>query len=103
MTPHMDRNRLSLVGTTVAAASVGFLAGVLAAPRSGRRTRRRLGRRLEGQRDEWVRRGRHAASDLAGDVGGRFEDARQAVSDAAEELSERLEDARDAAAHAFRR
>jgi gas vesicle protein len=45
----------------VAAGSIiGFLAGLLAAPASGRETRRRFGRRLEDEAEHMARRGRRA-------------------------------------------
>jgi len=54
---------LALVGTLgalVLGGTAGFLAGWLTAPASGRKTRRRLGRRLEDGRADVVRRGQHA-------------------------------------------
>ena len=40
---------ITTVGAVLAGATVGYVAGVLSAPASGRDTRRRLGRRLDNQ------------------------------------------------------
>lgn len=44
------------VGAALAGATIGYVAGVLSAPQSGRDTRRALGRRLEHQADDLVRK-----------------------------------------------
>ena len=62
---------LTTLGAAVAGATVGYLAGVLSAPASGRDTRRRLGRRLEHETDDLVRKTEHT-----------LKDARQRLSDA---------------------
>ena len=54
-----DSSNLAFVGlgALVLGGAAGFVAGMLSAPASGRETRRRLGQRLEGERDEVVRKG----------------------------------------------
>jgi gas vesicle protein len=47
---------VSTVGTALVGVAVGYVAGVLSAPASGRETRRRLGRRLENETDDLVRK-----------------------------------------------
>lgn len=54
---------LTTFGATVAGAIVGYAVGVLSAPASGRDTRRRLGRRLEHEADDLVRKAEHAFND----------------------------------------
>jgi gas vesicle protein len=43
----------------MAGAVVGYAAGVLSAPAAGRDTRRRVGRRLEHEADDLVRKAEH--------------------------------------------
>jgi gas vesicle protein len=50
---------VTTVGAALAGATVGYIAGVFSAPASGRDTRRRLGRRLEHQTDDLVRKAEH--------------------------------------------
>jgi gas vesicle protein len=50
---------VTTVGAALAGATVGYVAGVLNAPASGRDTRRRLGRRLEHETDDLVRKAEH--------------------------------------------
>ena len=50
---------VTTVGAALAGATVGYIAGVFSAPASGRDTRRRLGRRIEHQTDELVRKAEH--------------------------------------------
>jgi gas vesicle protein len=51
---------VSTVGTALVGVAVGYVAGVLSAPASGRETRRRLGRRLENETDDLVRKAERA-------------------------------------------
>jgi gas vesicle protein len=76
------KERLTVLGIALASSSVGFLAGVLTAPRSGRRTRRLLARRVEDERNDLVRRGRRAVSHTADSLGERFEEGRRTVAHA---------------------
>lgn len=48
------------LGALVLGGAAGFVVGMLSAPASGRETRRRIGQRLEDERDEAVRRGQRA-------------------------------------------
>jgi gas vesicle protein len=72
------RESLGVLALLAAGSTVGFLAGLLAAPASGRETRRRLGRRLEDETEHLARRGRQAARH----VGDRIEEGQRAVSEA---------------------
>lgn len=54
---------VATVGVALAGAAVGYFAGVLTAPASGRETRRRLGRRLEHETDDLVRKAEHTLKD----------------------------------------
>lgn len=74
------RDRLAVFGIVLAGSSLGFLAGVLTAPRSGRKTRRRLARRLEDEKQNLVRRGRAAMRDAGEEIEERFEDGKRVVS-----------------------
>ena len=62
---------VSTLGAALAGAMVGYVAGVFSAPASGRDTRRRLGRRIEHQTDELVRKAEHT-----------LKEARERLSDA---------------------
>ena len=62
---------LTTFGAAMAGAVVGYAAGVLSAPAAGRDTRRRLGRRLEHQADDLMRKAEHT-----------FEDAKHRIADA---------------------
>jgi gas vesicle protein len=65
-----------------AGSTIGFLAGLLAAPRSGRETREQLARRLEDETDELVRRGRDVARQAGEKLEEGLEEGKRAVSDA---------------------
>ncbi len=54
---------VTTVGATLAGAAAGYLAGLLSAPASGRDTRRRLGRRLEHEADDLVRKAESTLKD----------------------------------------
>lgn len=58
-------------GAAMAGAVVGYAVGVLSAPATGRDTRRRLGRKLEHQADDLMRKAEHS-----------FEEAKHRLSDA---------------------
>lgn len=62
---------VTTVGAALAGATVGYVAGVLSAPASGRDTRRRFGRKLERETDELVRKAEHT-----------FKEAKERLSDA---------------------
>ena len=47
---------VTTLGAALAGATVAYVAGVLSAPASGHDTRRRLGRKLEHETDQLVRR-----------------------------------------------
>ena len=53
-------------GAACAGAAVGYVAGVLSAPATGRDTRRRLGRRVERQADHLVRKAEHTLKEAKG-------------------------------------
>jgi len=61
----------------LAGGALGTALGMLIAPASGLETRRRLGRRLDEERDEILRRGRRAVEDVAGKIEGRVEEGKQ--------------------------
>lgn len=61
MTP--SGRMVTILGATLAGAAAGYLAGLLSAPASGRETRRRLGRRLEHEADDLVRRAESTLKD----------------------------------------
>jgi gas vesicle protein len=74
------RDRLAVFGIVLAGSSLGFLAGVLTAPRSGRKTRRLMARRIEDERKDVVRRGRDTLRDAGEALEERLEDGKRAVS-----------------------
>jgi gas vesicle protein len=74
------RDRLAVFGIVLAGSSLGFLTGVLTAPRSGRKTRRLLARRMEEERRDLMRRGRDSLKDAGEALEERLEDGRRAVS-----------------------
>jgi len=76
------RESLGVFGLTVAGCTVGFLAGVLTAPRSGRDTRKRIGRYLDDERDALVRRGRDVASNLGERVEQGLESGKRIIAQA---------------------
>jgi gas vesicle protein len=57
------KRTLGAVGIALTGAAVGYVAGVLSAPASGRDTRRRLGRRLEDEADDLTRKAEHTLRD----------------------------------------
>jgi hypothetical protein len=74
------RERLAVFGIVLAGSSLGFLAGVLTAPRAGRKTRRRLARRMEEERKDLMRRGRDSLRDAGEALEERLEDGKRVVS-----------------------
>jgi gas vesicle protein len=74
------RDRLAVFGIVLAGSSLGFLAGVLTAPRAGSKTRRRLARRVDQERKELMRRGRDGLRDAGEALEERLEDGKRAVS-----------------------
>lgn len=58
----MIKDKAKLLGAIVAGVALGAVAGLLVAPASGRRTRRRIVRALSDGRDAVVR-SRHSLSD----------------------------------------
>jgi len=50
-------------GIALAGGTLGYIAGVLSAPASGRDTRRRLGRRLDDEKAELQRKAEHSLRD----------------------------------------
>lgn len=76
------RESVGVLGLVVAGSTIGFLAGLLAAPASGRETRRRLGRRLEDETEHLVRRGRQAATRAGERIEDGLEEGRSAVAQA---------------------
>lgn len=59
---HMGRAFKSF-GVAVVGGAIGYVAGVLSAPASGRDTRRRLGRRLDDEKAELRRKAEHTLRD----------------------------------------
>jgi gas vesicle protein len=62
------RRMLETFGIALTAAALGYAAGVLSAPASGRDTRRRLGRRLEHETNELTRSAERALRDMKNKV-----------------------------------
>jgi gas vesicle protein len=56
---------LTYLGVALVAGGLGLLAGLLVAPASGRDTRRKIGRRLDEEKDVLVRKGQRALEDVA--------------------------------------
>jgi gas vesicle protein len=56
---------LTYLGVALVAGGLGLLAGLLVAPASGRETRRKIGRRLDEEKDVLVRKGQRALEDVA--------------------------------------
>jgi gas vesicle protein len=50
------------VGLLMVGGAAGYMAGLLSAPSSGRETRRRIGRRLDDERDVLVRKGQRTVN-----------------------------------------
>ena len=73
------RQSLGVFALVAAGSTMGFLAGLLSAPASGRETRRRLGRRLDDEAEHIARRGRHAARRLGDRIEGGIDEAQRAV------------------------
>jgi gas vesicle protein len=51
------------LGLFMVGGAAGYMAGLLSAPTSGRETRRRLGRRLEDEKDVLVRKGQRTVAE----------------------------------------
>jgi len=60
---------LGALGVLVLGGAAGYIAGLLSAPASGRETRRRIGQRVEDEREEVMRRGRRAVDGAADRLG----------------------------------
>jgi gas vesicle protein len=54
---------VTTAGVTLAGAAAGYIVGVLSAPASGRETRRRLGRRIEEEADEFMHKAESTLKD----------------------------------------
>ncbi len=61
----MSRSNLKYLGIALAGSAVGAAIGLLAAPVSGRETRRRLARTIGDRREAIIRRGKQAADGAA--------------------------------------
>jgi gas vesicle protein len=62
----MSRKNLTYLGVALAGGALGALVGLLAAPYTGRETRRRLGRAVRDRRDAIIRRGYQAVDEVSG-------------------------------------
>ena len=76
-----SRERLAVFGIVLAGSALGFLTGLLTAPRSGRKTRKRLARRFEDERLELARRSRRAIHDAGDALDERVEDGKRVIED----------------------
>ena len=76
-----NRETLAVFGLVLAGSALGFLTGLLTAPRSGRKTRKRLARRFEDERLELARRSRRAIEDVGDALNERLEDGKRAIED----------------------
>jgi len=61
----MSRKSLTYVGIALAGGVAGALVGLLAAPYSGRETRRRIARTIGDRKDAIIRRGHQAADNVS--------------------------------------
>ena len=62
----MSRKNLTYLGVALAGGALGALVGLLAAPYTGRETRRRLGRAVRDRRDAIIQRGYQAVDEVSG-------------------------------------
>lgn len=60
----MSRKNLTYLGIALAGGVAGALIGLLAAPYSGRETRRRIARTIGDRKDAIIRRGHQAADNV---------------------------------------
>jgi gas vesicle protein len=61
----MSRKNLTYLGLALAGGAVGAVIGLLAAPYSGRETRKRLARSIGDRKDEILRAGYQAADSVS--------------------------------------
>lgn len=61
----MSRQSLTYLGIAVAGGALGALVGLIAAPYSGRETRRRLTRAVRDRRDAIIRRGYQTVDEVS--------------------------------------
>ncbi len=77
--PSLKQN-LTYLGVALIAGGFGLLAGLLVAPASGRETRRKIGRRLDEEKDTLVRMGQHALEDVAEYVEDQLDEGKRKLS-----------------------
>jgi hypothetical protein len=65
------------LGLFMVGGAAGYMAGLLSAPTSGRETRRRLGQRLEDEKDVLVRRGQRTVDEAVEGVQRGIESGRR--------------------------
>jgi len=76
------RDGLSSLGLFLAGGAVGVMVGMLVAPASGQETRRKMGRRLEEERDELLRKGQRVVEDAAERIENRIEEGKRKLTHA---------------------
>ncbi len=78
------------VGVAIAGATIGYVAGTLAAPASGRETRRRIGRRVEDEAQGIVRKARHSLATAKVGAQGLASKAGKSLTDAKDKMADKL-------------
>lgn len=76
------KDNLMCIGLFAAGGAAGFLVGVLMAPASGEETRRRLGRRLEDEKEELLRRGKRVVEHATERIEERIGEGKRKLNDA---------------------
>ena len=71
------RQELTYLGVALVAGGLGLLAGLLIAPASGRETRRTIGRRMDEEKEQLVRKGRRAIEDVTDYVEDQIEEGKR--------------------------
>jgi gas vesicle protein len=73
---------MGVLAMVAAGSTIGLMAGLLVAPSSGEESRRRLGRRIDDEREELARRGRDAARRVGDRLEEGLGEGRRAVAEA---------------------
>ena len=74
------RQELTYLGVALVAGGLGLLAGLLFAPASGRETRRMIGRRIDEEKEQLVRKGQRAIEDVTDYVEDQIEEGKRKLS-----------------------
>jgi gas vesicle protein len=76
------RQDFTYLGVALVAGGLGLLAGLLIAPASGRETRRMIGRRMDEEKEQLVRKGKRAIEDVTDYVEDQIEEGKRKLSKA---------------------